>query len=95
MYYPLVDIFFEVEKVRKLWIPVGGTFCKGSITLRHKEETLRTAGETFEVFLYIDDRETISELKERYGNNLCKWCGVNAYELHYIIEKEWEERLKS
>jgi len=90
--YPLFDIFFDVVSVRKLWIPVGSTFCKGSITIKHKD-TLNM-DDMYEIFLYIDERETIEEISQRYKNNICRWCGVYPSELTYIIEKEWERNIQ-
>lgn len=90
--YPLFDLFFEVDGVKKLWIPIGSTFCKGSITLRHKD--LSKSSDIYEIFLYIDNRETIEEVSDRYRDNVCKWCGINPPELVYIIEKEWERNIQ-
>jgi len=46
-----------------------------------------------DVFFYLkEDKTEIDSLGSKFKNNLCKWCGVNSYELHYIIEQEWKER---
>lgn len=95
MAYPIIDIFFEVIETKKFWVPVDSTFCKGSITLRGKEKLLRESIEDFELFLYIDDKESVREVRERFGNTVCKWTGLNASELVYIIEKEWELNTQS
>jgi hypothetical protein len=91
--YPLFDVFFEVVDAKKLWIPIGSTFCKGSITIKHKDVSL--SKDIYELFLFIDERETIEEISSLYRRTICKWCGVNPAELLYIIDKEWEQYIQS
>jgi hypothetical protein len=90
--YPLFDVFFEVVSVKKLWVPVGNTFCNGSITLRHRD-TLKT-NEEYEIFFYLDDRETVEVITERYKHNICRWCRLYPSELTFIIKKEWERNIQ-
>tara|TARA_R110000803_G_scaffold129867_3_gene197151 strand:- start:6614 stop:6913 length:300 start_codon:yes stop_codon:yes gene_type:complete len=91
MYYPLFDVFFDVVSIESYWVPAGDTFCRGSIRLKPKP--ISTLTEEVEVFFYLkEDKEEIDNLSSNFKNNLCKWCGINPYELHYIIEQEWKRR---
>lgn len=91
--YILFDMFFEVVDAKKMWIPIDSTFCKGSITLKHKD--ILKKHDTYELFLYLDEKESIDEISLKYRNNICKWSGINPSELLYIIEKEWEQYTQS
>ena len=91
MKYPIFDVFFEVVSIEEYWVPAGDTFCRGSIRLKPKPLS-RVNGE-FDVFFYLkEDKSEIDNLGDKFKNNLCRWCGINPYELHYIIEQEWKER---
>ncbi len=72
-------------------VAAGDTFCRGSIRLKPKPFSGVSDG--FDVFFYLkEDKTEIDNLGSKFKNNLCKWCGINSNELHYIIEQEWKER---
>ena len=95
MYYPIIDIFFEVVEVDRFWIPIDSTFCKGSITLRHKPRYKLENMEDIKILIFINEKDTFEQVDKIYSETICKWCDINSAELSYMIEKEWESYIQS